>query len=184
MSVFDSIEFYVIAAVVAAAVVGLCVRPSSKGEAVTRLLAGRLSAPDDTRRRSAADDTAHLSAANDTPHLSADGDDGSDDTPSIELLVEQDGSVTLTRHGLYGLVHASGALSLVVNVAGFDISVEERLTPGRPAADVPEPVEARFTLDFLGAERYHLRYYSEATGGLAVTPLHVRPGIHIVKPLI
>lgn len=157
MSVLDSIEFYVIAAVVAAAVVGLCVRPSSKGEAVTRLLAGILSAGDD---------------------------DGSDATPSIELLVEQDGSVTLTRRGLYGMVHASGAMSLVVNVAGFDISVEERLTPGRPVADVPEPAEAHFTLDFLGAERYHLRYYSEATGGLAVTPLHVRPGIHIVKPLI
>jgi len=157
MSVFDSIEFYVIAAVVASAVVGLCVRPSSKGEAVTRLLAGELSP---TR------------------------DDGADSTPSIELLVEEDGSVTLTRRGLDGMVHASGALSLVVNIAGFDISVEERLTPGRPAADVPEPAEARFTLDFLGAERYHMRYYSEATGGLAVTPLHVRPGIHIVKPLI
>lgn len=157
MSVFDSIEFYVIAAVVASAVVGLCVRPSSKGEAVTRLLAGELSPA---------------------------SDDGADSTPSIELLVEEDGSVTLTRRGLDGMVHASGALSLVVNVAGFDISVEERLTPGRPAADVPEPAEARFTLDFLGAERYHLRYYSEATGGLAVTPLHVRPGIHIVKPLI
>lgn len=157
MSVFDSIEFYVIAAVVASAVVGLCVRPSSKGETVTRLLAGELSP--------ACDDCA-------------------DSTPSIELLVEEDGSVTLTRRGLDGMVHASGALSLVVNVAGFDISVEERLTPGRPAADVPEPAEARFTLDFLGAERYHLRYYSEATGGLAVTPLHVRPGIHIVKPLI
>lgn len=157
MSVFDSIEFYVIAAVVASAVVGLCVRPSSKGEAVTRLLAGELSPA---------------------------GDDGADSTPSIELLVEEDGSVTLTRRGLDGMVHASGALSLVVNVAGFDISVEERLTPGRPEADVPEPAEARFTLDFLGAERYHLRYYSEATGGLAVTPLHVRPGIHIVKPLI
>lgn len=157
MSVFDSIEFYVIAAVVASAVVGLCVRPSSKGEAVTRLLAGELSPA---------------------------GDDGADSTPSIELLVEEDGSVTLTRRGLDGMVHASGALSLVVNVAGFDISVEERLTPGRPAADVPEHAEARFTFDFLGAERYHLRYYSEATGGLAVTPLHVRPGIHIVKPLI
>lgn len=157
MSVFDSIEFYVIAAVVASAVVGLCVRPSSKGEAVTRLLAGELSAA---------------------------GDAGAYSTPSIELLVEEDGSVTLTRRGLDGMVHASGAMSLVVNVAGFDISVEERLTPGRPAADVPEPAEARFTLDFLGAERYHLRYYSEATGGMAVTPLHVRPGIHIVKPLI
>lgn len=157
MSVLDSIEFYVIAAVVAAAVVGLCVRPSSKGEVVTRLLAGILSAGDD---------------------------DASDATPSIELLVEHDGSVTLTRRGLYGMVHASGAMSLVVNVAGFDISVEERLTPGRPVADVPEPAEAHFTLDFLGAERYHLRYYSEATGGLAVTPLHVRQGIHIVKPLI
>lgn len=175
MSVFDSIEFYVIDAVVAAAVVGLCVRPSSKSEAVTRLLAGRLSAADDIPR---------LPVAGDTPRLSAGGDDASDDTPSIELLVEEDGSVTLTRRGLDGMVHASGALSLVVNVAGFDISVEERLTPGRPEADVPEPAEARFTLDFLGAERYHLRYYSEATGGLAVTPLHVRPGIHIVKPLI
>lgn len=157
MSVFDSIEFYVIAAVVASAVVGLCVRPSSKGEAVTRLLAGELSPA---------------------------GDAGAYSTPSIELLVEEDGSVTLTRQGLDGMVHASGALSLVVNVAGFDISVEERLTPGRPAADMPEPAEARFTLDFLGAERYHMRYYSEATGGMAVTPLHVRPGIHIVKPLI
>ncbi|MDE6587480.1 MAG: hypothetical protein K2K40_04010 [Paramuribaculum sp.] len=166
MNILDSIEFYVIAAVAASAVVGLCVRPSSKGEAVTRLLAGE------------------LSAATPAPEEPLSTPKGAEATPAIELLVEPDGSVTLTRLGLDGMVHASGALSLVVNVAGFDISIEERLTPGRPVADTPEPMSARFTLDFLGAERYHLRYYSEATGGLAVTPLHVRPGIHIVKPLI
>ncbi|MDE7025208.1 MAG: hypothetical protein K2O88_04925 [Paramuribaculum sp.] len=39
---FTSVEFYVIATVVAAAVLGLCVKPQSKGPVRQHLLAGRL----------------------------------------------------------------------------------------------------------------------------------------------
>lgn len=155
-SFFTSVEFYVMAAVAAAAVVGLCVRPSQKGEARKYLLAGI---------------------------LSADGND--DEAPGIDVEVNDNGSVRLRRRGLKGLVNPSGAVSAAVTVAGFDIVVEERLTPGRDTGeDADAPTEAAFTLDFLGQEHYHLRYYSEATGGMAAMPLHVRPGIRVSRPLL
>lgn len=157
-SFFSSVEFYVIAAVAAAAVVGLCVRPSHKGEARKYLLGSTLTA-----------------------------DGGDDDTPRIDAEVSDDGTVILRRSGLRGLLRPSGAVSAAVTVAGFDIVVEERLTPGRDAGDTPDapiPTDAVFALDFLGREHYHLRYYSEATGGMAAMPLHVRPGIRIGRPLL
>lgn len=149
----DSVEFYVLAAVAAAAVVGLCVRPSQKGEAHKHLIAGSLA-----------------SVA------------GSDE-PGIDIGVSDDGSVEIVRRGLDGLVRADGAVSLAVTVAGFDILVEERLTPGAGSEEGPDPTEARFILDFLGQEHYHLRYYSETTGGMAATGMHVRPGITISRRL-
>ncbi len=109
--------------------------------------------------------------------LCADGDE----TPSIELTVNEDLTVTLVRHGLTG-VCSDGAVSLVVNVAGTDISIEERITDGHYNL---EPMQsAVFTLDFLRPSLYHLRYSSESAGSLfAATPLRIRPGIHIVRPL-
>lgn len=142
------------AAVAAAAVVGICVRPSARGEGRQYLLAGRLHGGDPSA------------------------------PPSVSVAVDDDGSVILTRRGIAGHVHASGALSLVVNVAGLDISVEERLTPGHADDGMEEPAEATFVLDFLGPEHYHLKYYAESIDGLAAMPLHVRPGIKIDKPLI
>lgn len=151
----DSVEFYVIAAVAAAAVIGLCVRPSGKGAARQYLLAGSL-----------------------------EGDASEDDEePGIDIEVDHDGKVIITRRGLGGMVNSGGAVSLAVTVAGFDISIEERLTPGRTVEGNPSPARASFILDTLGPEHYHLRYYSQALDRLAAAPLHVRTGIRISRPL-
>lgn len=154
MAFYTSVEFYVIAAVAAAAVVGFCVKPSQKGEARQYLLPGT---------------------------LIADGSVGEDE---IRLEVTEDSKVILTRSGLKGLVHPSGALSIVVNVAGFDITVEERLTPGVPDQDAVGPDCAQFVLDFLGNERYHVKYISEATGRMAAMPINVRPGMMVQRRLM
>ena len=153
MAFFSEVEFYVLAVLTAAAVVGLCVKPSAKGEARQYLLAGKL------------------------------GDENPDGTPSIEIEVTDQGSVILTRRGLSGLVHPDGAVSLAVNVAEFDITIDERIVAGHSEAAVPEVTTARFTIDFLGRERYHLKSRSEALGVMAATSLHVRPGIKISRKL-
>lgn len=148
---FNSVQFYVLAAVVAAAVVACCVKPSIKGEARTWLLAGTLCATD-----------SDSSAA-----------------PAIDVRCMPDGKVMLTRRGLSGMT-SGGAVSLAVTVAGFDISVEERVV----TAIEGEPVDtALFTLDFLGRERYHLRYNSESTGLFVAFTLPVRPDMVLHKPL-
>lgn len=154
MAFYTSVEFYVIAAVAAAAVVGLCVKPSRKGEARQYLLPGTLMTDDDAREA------------------------------EIRMEVTDDSKVVLTRGGLNGLIYPTGALSIVVNVAGFDVTVEERLTPGYPADDSAAPDCARFELDFLANERYHIKYMSEVTGLMAAFPLNVRPGITTRKKLV
>lgn len=151
MAFYTSVEFYVMAAVAAAAVVGLCIKPSGRGAAKQYLLAGKL--------------------IYDEPS----------DSPAIDLEVMDDGKVVLTRRGLGGAVHAEGALSLAVEVAGFNITVKERLVAGRHDDMSVDPSAARFTLDFLGRERYHLKYISDHMGAMAATPLHVRPGIRVSR---
>lgn len=76
-SIFQSVEFYVVATVLAAAVLALCVRPSGRGEAQTRFA------------------TAELTYA------------GGEGEPSIDISVRDDGAVVLTRRGLSGLTSAS-----------------------------------------------------------------------------
>lgn len=139
-----------VAAVVAAAVLALCVRPQGPKEVVTHLLAGELS---------------------ECP---------SDVEGSVELICRDNGSVELIRHGVQK-IGMQGAVSIAVSVKGFDILIEERLTPGYIMQD--QPVDARFTLDFLGAERYHIRYESETTGSNAVMTLTNKPGVEICRPL-
>lgn len=152
-SIFTSVEFYVICAVVAAAVVAFSARPASRGPAAQHLLAGTL-----------------LEAA-----------PGSEPArPSIELTVNPDLSVTLVRHGL-AEVDMSGAVSLAVEVKGFDIDIRERATHGRGHGH--EAAAALFTLDFLAPERYHLRYTADGAQETATGALNVRPGIHILRPL-
>ncbi len=144
-----SVEFYVYATLVAAAIVAFLARPSSRGEARQHLLAGELS---NASNRSWSD-SASVS-------------------PAISLVVRDDGAVVLFRHGIEG-VSSSGAVSLAVTVIGFDITIEERIVPGN---NLDDPIDtATFVLDFLAPGRYHLKYNSSATSSFVATTLLVRP---------
>ncbi|MCM1032779.1 MAG: hypothetical protein NC405_03385 [Odoribacter sp.] len=151
MSWYNTVEFYVIAGAAAAAVVALTALPSRRTAAVLHTVAGDL-------------------ARSDNPVTE----------PSIDVEVDSSRRVRITRHGLRG-IGDDGAVSLAVNVIGFDIEIEERLAPGR--YPVQERDTAVFTLDFLGAERYHIRYNSEDAGVFAAFTLPVKEGIKIKREL-
>lgn len=150
MAWYNTVEFYVIAGAAAAAVVALSALPSKRGPATLHMVGGQLS------------------------------DSGSAETvtPQIDVEVDDDRRVVITRRGLAG-IGDTGAASLAVNVAGFDITIDERLTPGRLPLERCDT--ARFTLDFLGAERYHIRYNADTQ--MAAFTLPVRPGNRLSRPL-
>lgn len=97
MSFFQTTEFYVIATMAAAAVVAACMRPPSRGEAIERLLAGRLC------------DVAD-------PDLS----------PHVTLTCDDSGAVLLTRSGLEGLSDEC-AVSVACTLVGDTLTVKERI---------------------------------------------------------
>ena len=147
--ILGSVEFYVYATLVAAAIVAFLARPSSRGEARQHLLAGELS---NASNRSWSDSNSAQ--------------------PAISLIVRDDGAVVLFRHGIEG-VSSSGAVSLAITVIGFDITIEERIVPGN---NLDDPIDtATFVLDFLAPDRYHLKYNSSATSSFVATTLLVRP---------
>ena len=144
-----SVEFYVYATLVAAAIVAFLARPSSRGEARQHLLAGELS---NASNRSWSDSNSAQ--------------------PAISLIVRDDGAVVIFRHGIEG-VSSSGAVSLAITVIGLDITIEERIVPGN---NLDDPIDtATFVLDFLAPDRYHLKYNSSATSSFVATTLLVRP---------
>lgn len=149
VSIFQSIEFYVVASVIAAAIVALSAMP----------------------RRTAA-----------ARQFVFDGDlmpTGLDEAPQLHFRVMDDGRVELRRTGLSG-VGDEGAATIEVEVAGFDVTIHERLRPGRGL-----PVgEAVWTMDFFGREYYHINFRSDSTGLFAALSLHVRPGIRVSRPLM
>lgn len=150
IDILGSVEFYVYATVVAAAIVAYLARPSSRGEARQYLLAGELS-------------NVSNRTWTDLPTL----------PPSISIIVREDGAVVLFRHGVEG-VSTSGAVSLAITVIGYDITIEERIVPGN---NLDDPIDtATFVLDFLAPDRYHLKYNSSATSRFATATLLVRPG--------
>ena len=153
----SSIDFYVYATLVAAAIVAFLARPSERGEARQHLLAGELS---NATKRSWSDSNSAQ--------------------PAISLIVRDDGAVVLFRHGIEG-VSSSGAVSLAVTVIGFDITIEERIVPGN---NLDDPIDtATFVLDFLAPDRYHLKYNSQATSSFVATTLLVRPDYEKHLPL-
>lgn len=98
-----------------------------------------------------------------------------DDEASIEIECDNMGNVRLIRHGLSGIA-MDGAVSAKVEVKGERITVYERLTRGR---DAESPAgSAVFTLDFLGSQRYYLRYESEATSTAATLAFRNVAGYH------
>ena len=159
-SVFQTVEFYVIVSVVAAAVIVAVSLPERKGEVKLHLIAGEL-----------------LQMTESDAVAAADPGKG-------ELLIEVHAAnfVSIRRTGLDGVTMA-GAVSLAVKVSGFDIVIEERVTPGA-ASPFGMADAALFHLDFLAPEWYHIRYESERFSEHAAFSLHVREGIVMRKPLI
>lgn len=151
MSFLHSVEFYVILAVLAAAIVAMASRPRGHSAVKELLLAGTL-----IPRTFPCDDT----------------------TPSVDISCTSSGRVIIVRKGLNDIT-ISGAVSLAVKIKGFDITIEERLTPGSTYDD---PVEAAmFTIDTLApSEYYHIHYNSSAIGLFAVFTFHTRPSISAV----
>ena len=150
LSVFQSVEFYVISAVVAAAVLAFASKGESRGPVRQYLLPGVLSL------------------------------EGSLRTPSVEFLCNDVGTVILRRHGVDG-VSLSGAVSIAVNVKGFDIEIKERVVAGKASDEKIDT--ASFILDFMATERYFISYRAEDCGLFCATALHNRPGIHVVKAM-
>lgn len=126
--------------------------------------------------------------------------------PALHIECLDNGNVLIRRTGVHG-IGATGALSIAIKQIGFDLQIDERLTPGRPlpaapnqdiAATVPSqgiagapdrgiaasPVtEAIFILTFLAPEWYHIRYTCDPTDRFAAFTLHVRPGLTTTIPL-
>lgn len=152
---FQSVDFFVMAAVAAAAVVAYMCLPQSRGEAVTYTVGGRL---------------GNIEG----PEQPKPGSD--DDSHAGWLLVEcrNDGTVTITRTGIRGITE-SGAVSIASTVTGFDLSVQERRSRGWSSD--PLCSSATFTLDFLAPDWYHVRYGSDEDGVFCAFQLHVKPGL-------
>lgn len=148
----SSVEIYVLLALLAAAVLALCMNPSKKGEAISHLLAGTF----------------------------CQFEDNGIDSPIIDFECLESGNVLLTRRGLLNLTESS-AVSLAITIIGFDITIQERIVIGNGSG---EPINtALFTLDFIGAERYHIRYISEQTSSAASLTLNNRPEMHVSRQL-
>ncbi len=154
MSIFQTVEFYVIVAFIAAAVVGACAVPSRKGAVRTFFYSGVLSNP----------------AGPSNPTSQA----------GIVCIVSDMGKLEIYRFGLEG-IHDDGAYSLAVKISGFDVIIEERLTAGSTL--FPEMTRAYAEIDCLGAERYHFQYISEYTSRKAAFSLNIRPGNRIERRL-
>lgn len=107
-------------------------------------------------------------------------DDCEAEGPELQVECADSGEVILVRRDVEGVAD-DGALSLAIEVAGSDIRIEERLTPGRMAPACPKGAE--FELRFLKPGYYHVRYNSQATGFFTAFTLHVAPGIRTSKPL-
>lgn len=163
-----SVEFYVIATVVAAGIVAFCLRPSGKGAAIVRTVTGWI-CEGDTDRDSETTGSRHYN-------------DATDDGPQLQIECLRNGNVMIKRTDVRG-VGDTGALTLQVIQSGFDLRVTEQLQPGRSSADTPPVQDAVFVLNFLAPEYYHIHWTTDIGDRFAAFTLHVRPGIKTSQPL-
>lgn len=146
------IEFYVILATVAAAIVAVIALPARRGAARTFFVEGALLSP---------------------------SEEGPATEEAVRFSVNDHGSLLIYRSGLDG-VRSDGAVNLAVKVAGLDVVIEERITPGRRGEAVGAAV---FEIDFLGPERFHFQYRNTHTNQSASLTLNLRPGNALARPL-
>ena len=152
---FHSIEFFVIATVIAAAIITRSAQPHGKREVRSYLYGGTL--------------------LDDGPSAEA-------ETPGIILTVSEDGrNLQIERRGLTGISYDDGAYAVAVDVSGFDVTIEERLTfgsrQGTPATG------AQVNLDCLVPERYHFLYRSTVFGRNCAFSMTLKPGAQIGRAL-
>lgn len=148
--IFNTVEFYIISAFIAAAVIAFAAMPSRRGPARQFLVGGAL------QQGAQATEAA------------------------IRATVTDSGALLLERIGLEGIT-MEGAYSLAVTVIGLDVTIDERLVPGRGSEYANE---GSALLDCLGQERYHFNYRSEATGRNAAFSLNIRSGNRIERRLL
>lgn len=159
MEFLHSVEFYVILLVIAAFCVGLLAIPAGSGPVETDFADGLLS-------------------------FSPEGE--ADPSPRLEIECREDGTVKIQRFGLPAGLDSAATVALAISRKGFDISIEERITPGsRPLlASETTPVNtAVFYLPTLARERYHFRYNSDSTSSFTSFTLLNRPGLRSTRPI-
>lgn len=100
--------------------------------------------------------------------------------PAIELEALPDRNVILHRRGVCN-IGLEGSVSVAIEINSRDILVKERLIPGKEGQN--QMVDATFLLDFMGPERYHIRYESEDTGLYAVATFANYTGVKLSRQL-
>ncbi len=153
LSFFNSVEFYVIAVVTAAAIIGLCVRPETKGEAKTFLLSGDIS------------------------------DDGIQKMSSIDIICNDDGTIDFIRYGIdtaNGLPIANYFITVIG--FDITVEERMSYTPDILAGH-PTMKKSSFIIDFLGAERYHLTFRNDSSENIAALYFRNTPGVRASKML-
>lgn len=154
LSFFNSVEFYVIAVVTAAAIVGLCVRPEMKGEAKTFLISGDIS------------------------------DDGTQKMPSIYIICNDDGTVDFIRYGIdaaNGIPIANYFITVIG--FDITVEERISYTHDIFAEHSAMRMKSSFIIDFLGTERYHLTFRNDSSENIAALYFRNTPGVHISKML-
>lgn len=156
-----SIEFYIILLLIAAMAVAALAIPRGQGPAETGFLTGELS----------------------------ETSPGADAAPAVEFLCRDDGAVVIRRTGLRDLTQGA-TVALAVTRKGFDIDIEERITPADPRrqplleSETRERVDtATFVLHGLAHERYHFKYNSDPTSTYCALSFRNVPGIAARRPL-
>lgn len=160
MDFLHSVEFYVILFVVAALVVGIMALPASNGPIETDFTTAKLS---------------------DSPLAAAD--------PSARLEVEcqPDGTIKVSRFGLPDELTSDATVAIAITRKGFDLTLEERITPGRGGLLDSERAQvncATFYLVDLAHERYHIKFNSESTSSFTAFSVNNLPGLKSTRPLL
>lgn len=156
MDIFHSVEFYVTIFVIAALAVGILAMPSGHGPVETSFAEGILSFD---------------------PELT-------DLTPRIEIECQTDGTVKITRIGLPDEINSATTVALAITRKGFDLSIEERITPASQALLLSEIAPANiatYYLHGLAHEHYHLKFNSDSTSAFTAVTFMNHPGLHSTR---
>lgn len=159
MDFLHSVEFYVILLVAAAIVVALFAIPNGVGPVETDFVTGDLDFnPAQSRRE-----------------------------PQLEITCMPDGTVRIIRTGLPEGTTSAATAALAITRKGFDLKIEERLTPDASAylASEARPVNcAIYYLSGLAHERYHIKFNCESTSSFAAFTLNNIPNLNTSRPLL